>query len=147
MTGFYTMTYIHHDIQNKSSGNTLGLIIAIRKSISNLHIVFSQNAPTNVSCNIQESWSFIRIIKTVKEKMNLRFSIFTKATDWAKWITKAMFKVMLTNWLKLSFNLVNNSTPVVLWQFKILLPESHTNFQRLFLKIFKLFELRIFWSS
>ena len=54
---------------------------------------------------------------------------------------------MLTNWLKLSLDLVNNLTPLVSWQLKILLSEGLMNFQRLFLKIFKLSELWIFWSS
>lgn len=54
---------------------------------------------------------------------------------------------MLTNWLKLSLDLVNNLAPLVSWQLKILLSEGLMNFQRLFLKIFKLSELWIFWSS
>ena len=54
---------------------------------------------------------------------------------------------MIKNWLKLSLNLVNNITPLVTWQLKTLLSEGLMNFQRLFLKIFKLSELWIFWSS
>ena len=50
-------------------------------------------------------------------------------------------------WLKLSLNLVSNLTPLGLWQLKTLFPEGRINFKRLFLKTFKLSELRIFRSN
>ena len=50
-------------------------------------------------------------------------------------------------WLKPSLDLVSNLTPLRLWQLKTLLPEGRINFKRLFLKIFKLSELRIFRSN
>ena len=40
---------------------------------------------------------------------------------------RLVFKVILTNWLKLILNLVNNLTPLVLSQLKTLHPEGHTN--------------------
>ena len=50
-------------------------------------------------------------------------------------------------WLKPSLNLVNNLTPLGLWQLKTVLPEGRMKFKSVFLKIFKLSELRIFRSS
>ena len=50
-------------------------------------------------------------------------------------------------WLKPNLNLVNNLTPLGLWQLKTVLPEGCMKFKSIFLKIFKLFELRIFRSS
>ena len=67
--------------------------------------------------------------------MTWRFSIITTATDRVKWILKTMFELMLT---KPNLNLVNNLTPLRLWQLK---------FKSVFLKIFKLSELQIFMSS
>ena len=49
--------------------------------------------------------------------------------------------------LKLSLNLISNLPPVGVWQLKTLFPEGRMNFKRLFLKIFKLSELRIFRSN
>ena len=51
------------------------------------------------------------------------------------------------SWLKPTVNLVSNLTPFRLWQLKTLLPEGRIKFKRLFLKIFKLIELRIFRSN
>ena len=50
-------------------------------------------------------------------------------------------------WLKPNLNLVNNLTPLGLWQLKTVLPEGRMKFKSVFLKIFKLSELRIFRSS
>ena len=52
-------------------------------------------------------------------------------------------------WLKPSLNLVSNLTPLRLWQLKTLLLEGRINFKtaKLFLKIFKLSELRRFRSN
>ena len=50
-------------------------------------------------------------------------------------------------WLKPNLNLVNNLTPLGLRQLKTVLPEGHMKFKSVFLKIFNLFELRIFRSS
>ena len=49
--------------------------------------------------------------------------------------------------LNLSLNLISNLPPVGVWQLKTLFPEGRMNFKRLFLKIFKLSELRIFRSN
>ena len=46
-----------------------------------------------------------------------------------------------------NLNLVNNSTPLGLWQLKTGLLAGHMKFKSVFLKIFKLSELRIFRSS
>ena len=50
-------------------------------------------------------------------------------------------------WLKPSLNLVINLTLHGLWQLKTLFPEGCINFRRIFLKTFKLSELRIFRSN
>ena len=50
-------------------------------------------------------------------------------------------------WLKRNLNLVNNLSPLGLWQLKTVLPEGRMKFKSVFLKIFKLSELRIFRSS
>ena len=50
-------------------------------------------------------------------------------------------------WLKPNLNLVNNLTPLGLWQLKTVLPEGRMKFKSIFLKIYKLSELRIFRSS
>ena len=50
-------------------------------------------------------------------------------------------------WLKPNLNLVNNLTPLGLWQLKTVLPEGRMKFKSVFLKIFKLSELQIFMSS
>ena len=50
-------------------------------------------------------------------------------------------------WLKPNLNLVNNLTPLGLWQLKTVLPEGRVKFKSVFLKIFKLSELQIFMSS
>ena len=50
-------------------------------------------------------------------------------------------------WLKPNLNLGNNLTPFGLWQLKTVLPEGRMKFKSVFLKIFKLSELRIFRSS
>ena len=50
-------------------------------------------------------------------------------------------------WLKPNLDLVNNLTPLGLWQLKTVLPEGRMKFKSVFLKIFKLSELRIFRSS
>ena len=60
---------------------------------------------------------------------------------------KPCLKLCSRRWLKPSLNLVSNLTPLRLWQLKTLLPEGRLNFKRLFLKIFKLSELRIFRSN
>ena len=46
--------------------------------------------------DIQESWSFIWKISTVKKEMRWRFNIITTAADRVKWILKTMFQLMLT---------------------------------------------------
>ena len=50
-------------------------------------------------------------------------------------------------WLKPNLNLVNNLTPLGLWQLKVVLAEGRMKFKNVFLKIFKLSELRIFRPS
>ena len=50
-------------------------------------------------------------------------------------------------WLKPNLNLVNNLTPLGLRQLKTVLPEGRMKFKSVFLKIFNLFELRIFRST
>ena len=50
-------------------------------------------------------------------------------------------------WVKTNSNLVNNLTPLGLWQLKTVLPEGRMKFKIVFLKIFKLSELRMFRSS
>ena len=50
-------------------------------------------------------------------------------------------------WVKPNFNLVNNLTPLRLWQLKTVLSEGRMKFKSIFLKIFKLFELRLFRFS
>ena len=50
-------------------------------------------------------------------------------------------------WVKANFNIVNNLTPLGLWQLKIVLSEGRMKFKIVFLKIFKLSELRMFRSS
>ena len=49
-------------------------------------------------------------------------------------------------WLKPSLKLISNLTPLELWQLKTLIPDWRINFKRVFLKTFKLSELRIFKS-
>ena len=46
-------------------------------------------------------------------------------------------------WLKPNLNLVNNLTPLGLWQLKTVLPEGRMKFKSVLLKIFKLSESRI----
>ena len=50
-------------------------------------------------------------------------------------------------WLKPNLDLVNNLTPLGLWQLKTVLPEGRMKFKSVFLKIFKLSKLQIFGSS
>lgn len=54
-------------------------------------------SPITVSFDTRESWSFIRIVKTMKKEISRHFNIFTTATDWVKWILKAVFKLTSTN--------------------------------------------------
>ena len=49
----------------------------------------------DASYDIQESWSFIWKIRTVKKEMSWRFNIITTTTDKVKWILKAMLELML----------------------------------------------------
>ena len=76
--------------------------MTVRKSSSNLQIIFCQNISIDVSYDIQESWSFILIIRTMKKKVSQHFNIFTTAS--------AVFelRLMLINWLKPSLNLVKS---------------------------------------
>ena len=80
-------------------------------------------------------------------EMNPRFNILTTATDWIKRILKNIFERMLTKMTPPSLDLVDNLTPLGLCQSKTLLPERRMNFKRVFLNIFKLYELRMFWSN
>ena len=50
-------------------------------------------------------------------------------------------------WPKRNLSLVNNLTPLGLWQLKTMIPEGCIKFKSFYLKIFKLSELRIFRSS
>ena len=50
-------------------------------------------------------------------------------------------------WLRPSFSLVSNLIPLRLWHLETLFPEGSINFKSFFLKLFKFYELRIFWSS
>ena len=50
-------------------------------------------------------------------------------------------------WLKSNLNLVNNLTPLILWQLKTVLPEERMKFKIVLLKIFKFSELQVFRSS
>ena len=50
-------------------------------------------------------------------------------------------------WLKPNLNLVNNLTPLGLWQLKVVLPEGRMKFKSVFLEMFELSELRMFSSS
>ena len=80
-------------------------------------------------------------------EMNRRFNILTTATDWIKRILKNIFERMLTKMTPPSLDLVDNLTPLGIWHSKTLLPERRMNFKRVFLNIFKLYELRMFWSN
>ena len=116
-----------------------------QKNFSNFQIVLIENVPINVSYSIQESWSFIGIMRTVKKEMSWSFDIITTT---AKIGLSESWKPCLNLYsLKPSLNLVNNLTPLGLWQLKTKLPEGRMNFEKLFFKIFKLSELRIFRSS
>ena len=50
-------------------------------------------------------------------------------------------------WLKSNLNLVNNLTPLGLWQLKVVLPEGRMKLKSFFLEMLELFELRMFSSS
>ena len=79
--------------------------------------------------------------------MSWSFDIITTTANRVKLICKTMFEIVLARWLKPSLDLVSNLTPLRFWQLKTLLPEGCVNFERLFLKIFKLSELGIFRSN
>ena len=55
-----------------------------------------QIVPIDAFYDVQENWSFIWIIRTVKKEMSRCFNIFTTAENWVKWILKTMFEFMLT---------------------------------------------------
>ena len=76
-----------------------------------------------------------------------RFSIITTATIGLSESWKLGLNFCSQRWFKPNLNLINNLTPLGLWQLKTVLPEGCMKFKSIFLKIFKLFELRIFRSS
>ena len=79
--------------------------------------------------------------------MSWRFNIITTATDRLSESWKLCLNLCSQRWLKPNLNLVNNLTPLGLWQLKTVLTEGRKMFKSVFLKIFKLSELRIFRSS
>ena len=54
-----------------------------------------ENGPINVSYSIQESWSLIGIMRTVKKEMSWSFDIITTTANRVKYILKAMFQFVL----------------------------------------------------
>ena len=72
--------------------------------------------------------------------MSWRSNINTTATD-------RVLQNYVWRWLKPNLNLVHNLTSLGLWQLKTVLPEERMKFKSVFLKIFKLSELRRFRSS
>ena len=60
---------------------------------------------------------------------------------------KLCLNLCLWRWLKHNLNLVNNWTPMGIWQLKTVLPEARMKFEKVFVKIFKPTELQIFRSS
>ena len=57
------------------------IAIAVKKGFGDLKIASFYNISIDASYDIQESWSFIWIIRTVKSDMSWHFNISTSATD------------------------------------------------------------------
>ena len=104
---------------------------------------------------------FLSILPMISRKVDLSFE---KLWQWRrKWadvsISLPQLKIGLSEawklclnwcsrrWLKPNLNLVNNLTPLGLWQSKTLLPDGRMEFKSVFWKIFKFSELWIFRSS
>ena len=79
--------------------------------------------------------------------MSWRFNIITTATDRLSESWKLCLNLCSQRWLKPNLNLVNNLTLLGLWQLKTVLSEGRMKFKSVFLKRFKLSEMRIFRSS
>ena len=100
--------------------------------------------PINVSYSIQESWSFIGIMRTVKKDLSISLLQLQIGLS-ESW--KPCLNLRSRRWFKPSLNLVGNLTPLGLWQLKTLFPEGRISFKRPFLKTFELSQLQIFSSN
>ena len=111
-----------------------------------MQITSCWNVAINASYHIQENWTFNWIIRTVKKKWaDVSISLPQLRTGLSEsW--KLCLNLWAKKWLKSSLNLVDNLT-LGLWQLKTVLPEGRMKFKSVFLKIFKLFELRILLPS
>ena len=113
-----------------------------------MQIIFIENVPISVFYSIQESWSFIGIMRAVKKEMSSEVSISLPQLQIGLSVSwKPCLNLCSRKWLKPSLDLVSNLTLLRLWQLKTLLPEGRINFKSLFLKMFQLSKLRIFRSN
>lgn len=78
--------------------------------------------------------------------MGTTLSGIAESEIWLSESWKPLLHLCSRRWLKSSLNLVNNLTPLGLWQLKTLLQKRHMNFRisSFFFEIFKLFEWWIF---
>ena len=60
---------------------------------------------------------------------------------------KSCLNLRFRRWLRPSYSLVKNLTPLGLWRLETLISEGRVNFKSFFLELFRFAELHIFWSS
>ena len=84
-------------------------------------------------------------MQTVKKEMRSILLLKLQIALCESW--KPCSNLCSRRWLKASLNLVSNSTPLGSWQLKALLPKDVQTLRGLFLKVFKLSELRMFRPS
>ena len=113
----------------------VSITIAVKKGFSNLRITSCENVPIDASYDL----SFEKLVQWADVSISLPQLQIGLSQSW-----KLCLNLCSRRWLKPNLNIVNNLTPLELWQWKTVVPEGRMKFKSLFLKTFKLSELQIF---